>query len=112
MCLFRGFVSVLAFNRAVLVVVLTRSRQLQGLAGREQNIGSGWGRVPVAGVQRIAGFFWRGSRVETMLGNGVRVKSFETDVMGSRCASLGVVVRCVSTADSSLSLSLSLLAVI
>jgi len=36
------------------------------------------------------------------------VRSFETDVMGSRCARIGVVVRCVSTADSSLSLSLSL----
>jgi len=36
------------------------------------------------------------------------VKSFETDVIGSRCAPMGVVVRCVSTADSSLSLSLSL----
>ena len=43
-----------------------------------------------------------------MLGNGVRVRSFETDVMGSRCAPNGVVCRCVSTADSSLSLSLSL----
>ena len=44
--------SVLAFNRAELVVVLTRSRQPQGLAGRKQNIGSGWGRGLVAGVQR------------------------------------------------------------
>jgi hypothetical protein len=32
-------------------------------------------------------------------------------VMRDRCAPNGVVVRCVSTADSSLSLSLSLLAV-
>ena len=43
-----------------------------------------------------------------MLGNGVRVRSFVTDVMRDRCAPIGVVVRCVSTADSSLSLSLSL----
>jgi len=43
-----------------------------------------------------------------MLGNEVRVRSFETDVMRDRCAPMGVVVRCVSTADSSLSLSLSL----
>jgi len=36
------------------------------------------------------------------------VKSFETDVIEDRCAPVRVVCRCVSTADSSLSLSLSL----
>ncbi len=70
-------------------------------------IGSGWGRSFVAGVQRIAGSLEREPGRNGMSGNGVRVSSMGTDVMRDRCAPLGVVSRCVSVADTSLSLSLS-----
>jgi hypothetical protein len=43
-----------------------------------------------------------------MSGNEAHVKSFRTDVIEDRCAPVAPVSRCVSTADSSLSLSLSL----
>jgi hypothetical protein len=43
-----------------------------------------------------------------MSGNGIHVESFETDVMGIFARPEGVVTRCVSVADTSLSLSLSL----
>jgi hypothetical protein len=54
-----------------------------------------------------AGSFGEGAGSSRMSGNGVHVKSHETDVMRDRCASLRGVVRCVSVADTSLSLSLS-----
>jgi hypothetical protein len=41
------------------------------------------------------------------LGNEVHVESFEIDVMRDRCASLRGVVRCGSSAATSLSLSLA-----
>jgi hypothetical protein len=82
------------------------------VAGVRENIGSGWGRALVAGVQRKEGFFGEGAGSKRMLGNGVRVESFETDVVRGRCAVMVPVSRCVSSADSSLSLSLSLLRVL
>jgi hypothetical protein len=50
-------------------------------------------------------------RVETVKGMELRVKSFETDVMGMVAAQGSPVCRCVGIADTSLSLSLSLLRV-
>ena len=84
---------------------LCSSREPQGVCGA--NIGSGWGRGLVAGVQRKRVSFGEGAGSKRMLGNEVRVKSLGTDVMRGRCARIGVVCRCVSAADSSLSLSLS-----
>jgi hypothetical protein len=55
-----------------------------------------------------SGFFGEGAGSNRMSGNEVRVSSHGTDVMGNRCAPVGVVSRCVSVADTSLSLSLSL----
>jgi hypothetical protein len=43
-----------------------------------------------------------------MSGNEAHVKSFEIDVVRDRCAPVGAITRCVSVADTSLSLSLSL----
>jgi hypothetical protein len=48
-------------------------------------------------------------RVETVMGMELRVESLETDVMRMVAAQSGLVTRCASFADASLSLSLSLL---
>jgi hypothetical protein len=90
------------------VVVLIRSSQPRGLRGKHR-IGLGSGFLLPASAQ--AGSFGEGAGSNRMSGNEVRVKSHETDVMGSRCAQMRGVVRCVSVADTSLSLSLSLSAI-
>jgi hypothetical protein len=78
-----------------------------GCRGKHR-IGLGSGiLLPAFSAKRVS--FGEGAGSKRMLGNGVRVSSLGTDVMRDRCALRGVVCRCVSTADSSLSLSLSLL---
>jgi hypothetical protein len=75
------------------------------------NIRSGWGRASCCRRSAQSGFLGEGAGSKRMLGNGVRVVPVGTDVMGVFVLSERVVCRCVSTADSSLSLSLSLLAI-
>ena len=81
----------------------------KGVAGLLENIGSGWGRAHLLpAFQRKAGFLGEGAGSKQMSGNGAHVQSHETDVRGIAARQNGVVARCVSVADTSLSLSLSL----
>ena len=72
------------------------------------NIRSGWGRASCCRRSAQSGFLGEGAGSKRMSGNGVRVSPVGTDVTGVFVLSERVVCRCVSTADSSLSLSLSL----
>jgi hypothetical protein len=79
----------------------------RGLPGQDQNIGSGWGRVLVAGVQRKAGSSGEGTGSKRMMGNGVRVSSMGTDVRGISGPNRGSLLD-ASALLTHLSLSLSL----
>jgi hypothetical protein len=77
-------------------------------SGRRHNIGSGWERASYSrlSAQRDS---WERGRVRTMKGSSsFRMSPFGTDMMGMPVRHGAPVGRCVSSADSSLSLSLSL----
>jgi hypothetical protein len=75
-----------------------------GVVGHDR---SGLGRFSGIDVKRFAGGPWERDRIEMMRGC-FRVSPNGTDVMGLVAAREGSVARCVSVADTSLSLSLSL----
>jgi hypothetical protein len=81
----------------------------QGVAGADarHRIGLGTG-VVVAGFS-AKGTLGRGTGSKRMLGNRVRMSPLGTDVRGVVVRPVRAITRCVSVADTSLSLSLSLL---